>query len=41
MDAWRIELEKGDRVSISVDSPASVLYPSMWLYDSAGNNRRF
>jgi hypothetical protein len=38
MDAWRIELEKGDRVSISVDSPASTLYPSMWLYDSAGTS---
>jgi hypothetical protein len=38
MDAWRIELEKDDRVSISVDSPASTLYPSMWLYDPAGSN---
>jgi hypothetical protein len=36
LDVWRIELEKDDRVSISVDSPASTLYPSMWLYDPAG-----
>ena len=38
MDAWRIELEKGDRLSISVDSPASELYPWIWLYDQAGTN---
>jgi hypothetical protein len=36
LDVWRIKLEKDDRVSISVDSPASTLYPSMWLYDPAG-----
>jgi hypothetical protein len=35
LDVWRIELEKGDRVSISVDTPAGELYPAMWLYDAA------
>ncbi len=38
LDERRIELEQGDRVSISVDSPASTLSPSLWLYDAAGNN---
>jgi hypothetical protein len=38
IDAWRIEVEQGDRISVSVDSPASVLYPWLWLYDAAGNN---
>jgi hypothetical protein len=36
LDVWRIELEKGDRVSISVDSPASDALSAMWLYDAAG-----
>ncbi|HEX9890428.1 MAG TPA: lectin-like protein, partial [Nitriliruptorales bacterium] len=38
LDVWRIELEQGDRVSISVDSPASTLYPWIYLYDPAGNH---
>jgi hypothetical protein len=38
LDEWRIELEQGDRVSVSVDSPAGTLYPWIYLYDPQGNH---
>ena len=37
-DWWRFEALAGDRVSVSMDTPDSVLDPYVYLYDAAGTN---
>jgi hypothetical protein len=36
-DWWRLELQKGDVISVSVDTPTSDMDPYLWLGDGSGS----